>query len=69
MNNNFAQINAKQLFHPRVLDNTNPRPWGDYSGFKIKHAQPLYLARETWAVVYGGERDYENANNLVKMLG
>ncbi len=35
---NFTQINAKQLYHPKLLDPRNQeRTWGDYEGRRFHH--------------------------------
>lgn len=68
INQNFAQVKVKQLYHPMVLDNKNQqRNWEDYGNRKIPHSQPLNLDTERWALVYG-KRDFDNANMLLSNL-
>lgn len=63
--NGFAQVRAKQLFHAKVLDpRGSQRSWEEYEGKKFFHTQPLDLANNTWAVVYS-QRDFDYANALV----
>jgi len=69
VNQNFAQIKAKQLYHCKVLDpKNNQRSWEDYEGRRFHHAQPLILEKDKWALVYTG-RDFDAANNVVQTMG
>lgn len=54
VNENFAVIKAKQLFHCKVLDpKGNSRDWSEYEGRRFPHTEPLQLKKNTWAIVYG----------------
>lgn len=69
VNNAFAQIRAKQLYHCKVLDPSNkPRSWEEYEGRRFHHTQPLELGSQKWAIIYS-ERDYDGANTLYEMMG
>lgn len=51
---NFAVIKAKQLYHCKVLDpKGNQRDWSEYEGRRFPHTEPLQLKKNTWAIVYG----------------
>ena len=68
VNPNFANIVAKQLFHPGILDpRGDVRSWGDYEGRKFKHIEPAQLLKGKWAIVYG-TREYDQANALFENL-
>jgi aubergine len=68
VNENFANVVAKQLYHPQILDpQNNQRTWGDYEGRKFKHTEPVQLLKGKWTIVYG-KREYEQANALYENL-
>jgi hypothetical protein len=54
VNENFAQIKAKQLYHCKVLDpKNNSRDWSEYEGKRFQHTEPIQLKKNTWSIVYG----------------
>lgn len=68
VNETFAKVNAKQLFHPGILDpQNNVRTWNDYEGRKFKHTEPAQLTKGKWAIVYG-QREFDQANALFDNL-
>jgi hypothetical protein len=68
VNENFANVVAKQLYHPLILDpRGDQRSWGDYEGRKFKHTEPVQLLKGKWTIVYG-KREYEQANALFENL-
>ena len=68
VNQNFAQIKAKQLYHAKVLDPKNqPRAWQEYEQKRFPHAQPLFLEANKWAIVYC-DRDFNSANQLYETM-
>ena len=68
VNDNFAYVKTKQLYHCKVLDSTgNQGTWEDYENRRIKHTQPLKLLANQWVIVYTG-RDYDSANSLLENM-
>ncbi len=42
LHNEFSNFNAKQLFHPAILDNRGARrPFEDYEKFNMQNMQPI----------------------------
>ena len=65
---NFANVKAKQLHHPQVLDGqARPCPWSAYEKREIKHTQPANLQKDRWVICYGN-RAYNDANTLYDNL-
>ena len=52
---------------PMLLNGTETRRWDDYTGRKLKHAEPTKLARDKWTIIYG-DQDYDNANKCLDEL-
>ena len=68
INENFAGINAKQLFHCKVLDpRGQSRDWSEYESRRFPHSEPIQLHKNQWVIVYG-QREYDNANSLYSGL-
>ncbi len=68
INQAFATVKAKQLFHCKVIDpKGNTANWEAYEGKRFPHTQPLHLINGQWAVVYNA-RDFDFANTLVDMM-
>ena len=67
INPRFANIRAKQLPNAKIQYNNKQYDWEAYEKKTVKHAQPIELKREAWALVYG-QRDFDSANILVEMM-
>lgn len=53
VNENFAQVKTKQLYHVKVLDpkSNSSMDWQTYEKKRLL-AEPLILGENQWAVVY-----------------
>lgn len=71
----FAQFEIKlktqehiaqgKVLHPPSLRTEKGRSsWEDYTGRRVKHADPANLQKEKWVLMYGAE-DYDRANKCV----
>ena len=49
------------------MDNNQTLNWSAYEKKEVKHAQPINLRRETWAIVYGS-KDSDLANDLLALM-
>lgn len=50
-----------------IIGNGNAN-WDDYTGRKVKHAEPTQLLKETWCLLYS-EYDFDRANKCTEMMG
>lgn len=67
INANFAQVKAKTLQNAQIVDNNRTLNWSAYEKREVKHAQPINLKKESWALVYGN-KDFNNANTLLAQM-
>jgi len=61
------QVTGKVLYPPSLLTDRGQRSWDDYTGRKVKHAEPTYLQEEKWTMIYSAQ-DYDQANKAFEMM-
>jgi hypothetical protein len=61
------QVVGKVLYPPQLLTSNGTRSWEDYTGRRVKHAEPTSLQHERWTLIYA-EQDYDQANKCNEMM-